>query len=374
MPDTRGTAGLLKVELKLAESLPFGSYDYISANLSIVYTKLLGFLANHFDVARDFLNRLNVICEVSRVAVFRDSLVRRTLEDGVCRIARGIDAIDSEMLSELLSAAAENAVTGKRTLLNECGRCIPLSQTASYGYVWADDRCETLPVQRFNQEILKRLPGFHIAMPTSDEISALVSGCTLAERTAPSLVKSAMSHNFMVVVGELESADKFSSLTMPGMPGVMFLSPKAVSTAAEAAQALVHESFHLKFLDIDYVHPLFALGFTPETTPRITPVWHNDRPENGNWPIDRLLTSMHVYLALAVFLERASKRDGVDHLFGREACAARSTQCRMRAAWLFDNVQDYTQFLSSEGKDFVASMGAMLTEMDSESGAAGRVR
>jgi len=357
-------ADLSTVELKLAESVPFGSYDYISGNLSNVYIKLLTFIANDFPAARDFLNRLNSIDEESREVVFRDSLIRRTIEDGVCRIVQGIDTVEPTMLDKLLSAAAENAVTVKRTLLNENARCIPFIRAPGCGYIWVDDQYSSLPGRRFKEEVLKRLPGFHISIPTRDQIDTLIAGSCLAERIAPSLARSAMSHNFMVVIGEFQNGEqRFNSFTMPGLPGVIFLSPKALSSSADAAEALFHESLHLKFLDIDYIHPLFAPGFRGESSPRITPVWHANKPGYGDWPIDRLLTSMHVYLALAVFLGKASDGNG-GALPGPEDYAPRASQCKMRATWLFDSAQNYFEFLSIAGRDFVASIGTMLTELD----------
>jgi hypothetical protein len=357
-------AGLSTTELKLAEGVPFGSYEYISEHLSNVYVKLLAVIATDSLAARDFLKKLDSLDEKSRDIVFRDPLTRRTIEDGVCRIVRGTDTIEPSILDELLSAAAENALTVKRTVLNESARCVLCSRTLGRRYIWVDDQSNTLPERRFKEEVLKRLPGLDIRIPTRDQIDTLIAGSCLAERIAPSLARSAMSHNFMVVIGEFENAEQqFNSLTTPGLPGVIFLSPKVLSTSLEAAEALFHEALHLKFLDIDYIHPLFAPGFRAESSPRVTPVWHSNKPENGNWPIDRVLTSMHVYLALAVFHGKAS--DGNEAgVSAPEEHAARASQCKTRANWLFDSAQNYLELLSAAGREFVASVGTMLTELD----------
>lgn len=296
--------------------------------------------------------------------VFRDPLIRRTIKDGVCRIVQGVDTIEPSMLDELLSAAAENALTVKRTLLNENARCVLFSRALGHGYIWVDDQSNTLPGRRFKEEVLKRLPGLHIGVPTRDQIDTLIAGSCLAERIAPSLARSTMSHNFMVVIGEFQNGEQqFNSLTTPGLPGVIFLSPKVLSSSADAAEALFHEALHLKFLDIDYIHPLFVPGFRQESSPRITPVWHSNKPGYGNWPIDRLLTSMHVYLALAVFHGKASDGNGAG-VSGPEDHAARASQCKTRATWLSDSAQNYLEFLSVAGREFVASVGTMLTELD----------
>ena len=138
-PVSLGQIGLSTVELKLADSIPFGSYEYISASLSTVYIKLLVSIADDLVAARHFLDRVHDIDSKSRDVVFRDPLIRRTIEDGVCRITEGIDTIDPTTLDELMLAAAENAVTLKLTLLNEKARCVRFSLTPGSGHIWVDD-------------------------------------------------------------------------------------------------------------------------------------------------------------------------------------------------------------------------------------------
>lgn len=362
-PASLEDTGLAIIELKLADDVPFGRYDYIAGSLADIYGQFLAFLAQRSDAARQFAAILDSLAADARKRVFRDSLTRRTIEDGVCRIAQGIDTIDPATLETLLSEAARNAATARRTLLDGT-TAVPIGDTNDYGSIWIDDRYDTAPARRFQEEILKRLPGLRIARPTSDQIDTLLAGAQLADRIAPRLAKSAMSHNFMVVVGEFENEEQtFNSLTMPGLPGVIFLSPAVLTSSATAAEAFFHEALHLKFLDIDYVHPLFAAGFRQERSPRITPVWHSNKPGYGNWPVDRVLTSMHVYLALAVYLGIASDDDHGDLPVPKEY-AARASQCGTRAAWLFDAAQNYPDALSSAGKNFVASVGTLLTALD----------
>jgi HEXXH motif-containing protein len=182
----------------------------------------------------------------------------------------------------------------------------------------------------------------------------------LAFQIAPSLARSAISHLRTVVVGDFEGGHApINALTVPGLSGVVLLSPNALSDSAAVAETLVHESVHLKFLDIEYVHPLFPVGFRPYSSPRITPIWHENDQRYGGWPIDRLLTSMHVYLSLAVFFGMAADRRG-DDFYAPDDCVARVERCRTRATWLFAAAQDYREYLSPAGRQFVAWVGAML--------------
>jgi hypothetical protein len=360
----RQSPDLPTIELKLADDIPFGSYEYLAGKLAGIYAQFLAFLAQRSDAARQFAEALDGLDAAARKRVFHDALTRRTIEDGVCLAIQGIDTIDPAMLEVLLAAAARSAATKRRTLLDSTAVTVPLGDTPDYGFVWADDRYDTLPAQRFRDEILKRLPGFQIVAPTQEQIDTLIAGVRLADRITPSLARSAISHNFMVVIGVFEDrGQRFNSLTMPGLPGVVFLSPDVLISSATAAEAFFHETVHLKFLDIDYIHPLFVTGFRQERSPRITPVWHSDKPGYGDWPVDRVLTSMHVYLALTVYLGTAS--DGShDGLPVPKEYAMRAAQCRTRAGWLFDNARTYPEILSPAGHDFVTSIGAMLADLD----------
>ena len=73
--------------------------------------------------------------------------------------------------------------------------------------------------------------------------------------------------------------------------------------------------------------------------------------------MDRVLTSMHVYLALTVFLERAA---GADVPPGWADAAERSVQCRTRATWLCDAAQPHADHLTDSGRRFIAWIRSQL--------------
>ncbi|GAA1850635.1 hypothetical protein GCM10009836_33160 [Pseudonocardia ailaonensis] len=355
-----GTAGAIAVESVLADGIPFGSHAFIAGEVASVYTGLLGLVAEESAGAKHLLTRLDEMPGL-RTGLFRDPLVRRTVEDGVCLVAEGMDTIDPVMLDDLLTAAAlalDGA--GERTLLDADGRGALLGPTAEFGHVWAGDERGTLPGRRFVDEIHKRVPQFRVLAASRPQVEVLTRGARLACEIAPDLATSALRHVFMVVLGEFDAeGHTFNSFTLPGLPGVLILSPDVLADDAVAAEALVHEAFHLKFLDIDYIRPLFAPGFRQETSPRTTPAWHEDEPGAGGWPVDRVLTSMHVYLALSVFLDAAASAGGVDRWAD---AATRADRCRSRSAWLLDAVQPHLGCLTGSGRQFVESIGSMQVE------------
>jgi hypothetical protein len=357
------TASLSAVEAELSDGTPFGSYGYLSTELAAVHSGLLTLLAEPYPAARELLDAL--ARGGDSAIVVQDPLVRRTVEDGVCTVASGMDAIDGATLDAVLTAAAAAADARAPSLLGASARCVPLGADPGRAYVWADDRPASAPGRRFVAEVQARLPGFRIEVPTADQVQVLVDGQRLACRLAPRLAGSALAHLRVVIVGDFGGGQApINALTVPGLPGVVVISPTAVATGAAAvAETLVHESVHLKFLDIEYVRPLFPVGFRPYSSPRITPIWHADDPRYGGWPLDRLLTSMHVYVSLIVFFRLAADR-GRGEFYPREECAARVDRYRTRATWLHTTAQEYLPQLSAAGREFVAWLGTLLGELE----------
>lgn len=361
--DHVGSANLLAIESTLSEETPFGNYGYIAGKVTAAYVQLLTLVAEKAPAAKLLLAKLDRVDDKCRRVMFRDPLVRRTIEDGVGATVRGLDTIEPAVLDELLAAAAEAGAVSQ-TLLDQTVECIPFNYPSGQaGYIWADEQPSTLPGMRFRGEVLKRLPGLRVEIPTHDQVESIIAGSRLAHRIAPRPAGSAMSHAFMVIVGTFnDQENQFNAVTTPGLPGIVIMSPRSLANIASAAETLFHESMHLKFLDIDYIHPLFVLGFRPESSPRITPIWHQGGRGQGDWPVDRLLTSMHVYLSLAVLFEKAKVRGGED-LYGSDHCVARAEECKTRATWLFEEAQNHLEFLTDSGREFVASIGVMLRDL-----------
>lgn len=353
-----GIASLTTIESELADGTPFGSYDYLSRNTSAEYARLLALIVEQSPAAETLLAAVEG--REGGESLFQDPLVRRTVEDGVLTLLRGLDAIDAATLSEALLCAAAHAEAGEMSMLDATARCVPLGSAPGPTFVWADDRPPTMQGRRFVEEVLKRLPGFGIAVPTDEQVELLDEGLHLSRQVAPHLARSALSHLRTVVLGDFEGGGPpINALTAPGLSGVVFLSPHALSDRAAVAETLVHESIHLKFLDIEYVHALFPVGFRPYNSPRITPAWHQDDERYGGWPLDRLLTSMQVYVSLAVFFGLAAERRG-DDFHAPDDCVARAARCTTRAEWLFEAAQGYIDHLSPAGRDFVTWMGGMV--------------
>lgn len=361
-PTTLGEA-LTAVAAELADGEPFGSFEYLSRHGAEAYLGFLTALGERSPTAAALLRALEQHAHGSRRAALRDPLVRRTIEDGVCTLVGGLDAIDIDTLDAVLALATEHVVAGTGTVIESAGRCVPFAPGSRRAVVWADPEPVAAPGRRFVGELLARLRGFRVHVPTEAQVQALADGYRRALDVAPELAGSALSHLAVVVLGDFDGQSApVSALTVPGLPGVIVVSPTALAQTSSVAETIVHESLHLKFLDIEYVHPLFVTGFRPTSSPRITPPWHGDDVRYGGWPVDRLLTSMHVYLSLAVFFGIAAGRRAVD--VGTPAdCAARSEKYLGRAAWLCDAARGHHEQLSPAGQQFVAEIGALAARL-----------
>jgi len=317
--------------------------------------------------AKHLLDVLNEASQQSRQRVLRDSLTRRIIEDGVCYIVRGLGTIAIPTLEELLSGTAAHVSLPTSTFMNASLQCESLIDEDTYGYIWLDPEPNTFSGMWFKSEILKRLPSFQIEVPTHEQIKTLRAGANVAQSVVPRLAISALSHNFVAVIGSSANGSQFKSLTVPGLPGVMVLSSGAVENQYQAAEILVHESLHLKFLDIDYFQHLFPIGFRPTLSPKITPVWH-EGTSHGNWPIDRILTSMHVYVAMAVFFNRIALNADNDDQIDVVHFSARAFQCIERASWLLQTARDHSQYLTANGLNFVKWIAQILAELKTSAG------
>jgi hypothetical protein len=345
---------LSAAETSLADDPLFGDDKHISARLFDKYTGLLAMVAETQPGARAVIDAAR---GRNGSSLFGDPLVRRTIEDAVCLHVLGRDVIDRQVLGELLATIAECAISGRTAVLDERR----IGDASHHGYLWTGSAVDRLPARWFRDQCTGRLDGFRIEQPDAETSRVITAGAQVLDGLLPALSRSALSHAAMAVVAtRIDGA--FNSLTVPGLPGTVFLSPTVLATPLRAAEALLHESMHLKLMDIDYFEYLFAPGFRPQDSPRITPPWLSGT-QKGEWPLDRLLTAMHVYAALAVFFGRvANAPDGGGEV--RAHAIAQHRQGIERSQFLVGAAQDNAGFLSGSGQVFVTWISQVLKDLD----------
>ncbi len=352
-------------EQAIADSVPFGDATRISASVANTYLTLLAAIAEDVPGAGLLLKVLNDGDRGTHAkqTVLRDALIRRTIEDGYCLQIHHRDCITFRELDDLLTEAALLAARDESHLLINSARCSRLPTVSPGSWIWTDASPKSGPARRFVDQCLSRVPAQSLDCPGDQHFQNLLEGVEAAHELVPEMTRSALSHTFMIGVVNPVETIPFNAMTALGLPGIVFLTPAVLGTRLRAAEALLHESLHLKFIDIDYLENLFAPGFRPGASPRFTPPWHNGSAKGG-WPVDRLLTAMHVYLALAVFFGRVDQRlhqewsdDGMSPL-------DRAFQALDRARYLVDQAKESHEYLSANGSRFVAWIERTLEDLD----------
>jgi hypothetical protein len=357
---------LAYAETALADSVPFGDEARISANVDNLYLGLLAAIASDVPGARLLLRVLNGGLPALRQTILRDALLRRTIEDGYCVQILHRDTITFEELDELLTEAARLGTRDGSQILIESANCRRMPTSAGGSWIWTDSTLKSLPARRFVKQCLCRLPAVSLDCPSDQHYRNLLEGAELAHASVPQLARSALSHVLMIGVAT-PIATPFKSMTVVGLPGIVFLTPAVLVTPLRAAEALLHESIHLKFIDIDYSEHLFARGFRAEASPKFTPPWHAGTA-NGEWPVDRILTSMHVNLALTVFFGRVGQRAHQEGSADGVHSSERAFQAMDRARCLLVQAQESREYLSANGSRFVAWIEQTLEDLDPRSG------
>jgi hypothetical protein len=353
-----------EAEKALATDVPFGCRVHITQRVHSRYLALLSSIADHVVAARLLLAALETD-EAGQAYILRDPLLRRTIEDGFCLVALGEDAIHPVQLSALLNLAAAAVASGRHALVV----CAPYCEHISANlYCWARGNGHDLDLleTRFRSQWRCRVHFADPAAPTAAQLGALASGVRYLHAVAPFLASSMFSHGSIVAINSSHAGVPFNSLTSLGLPGTLLLSPTICGDPERVGEAILHECTHLKFMDLDYAESLFADGFRPHTSPTVTPPWHATDGK-GNWPFDRILTAMHVYLCLAVFLARAARAPATRGSF---VSIERSIECLARSQHLAQEAQKHEQFLSKAGVSFVRWIEMISLSLDSGGAAA----
>ncbi|MFC8583084.1 HEXXH motif-containing putative peptide modification protein [Streptomyces sp. NPDC057217] len=359
---------LAAAEEALADGVPFGSHDHISARVHEAYAGLLSAMSASVPAASALLDALGAADAGLERLVLGDPLLRRTVEDGACLHLLGRDAIDEGELNDILTVAAEYTRRGHAPLLAKATGCVRVGEAAHHGHVWTRTAEDGSPAaRRFTAQCLSRLPGVRVERATDDTVATLAEAVEIVDRTLPRLGRSALSHTYMMVVATTDGRFAFDSLTVPGIPGAIFLSPSVLTSPERAADAVFHESMHLKLMDIDYAEHLFALGFRPQLAPTVSPPWHDDEQQ---WPLDRLLTAMHVYTGLAVFFGRIANARGGSPTDPAEYPVdpvAKHRRAVRRARFLLDASREHPDAFSAAGRSFIDWVGGIQAPLGAPS-------
>jgi hypothetical protein len=150
--------------------------------------------------------------------------------------------------------------------------------------------------------------GLSLKPAGAESIRTLTRAAELLDTLLPDLASSALDHAQLIAL--IDHTKPFLSVTNPKIPGVIFLSETVLTSTWKAAEYLLHESLHAKFLDIEHTHSLLRQGYQP-TDCTVRPPWR--RPHSADpylWPMNRILTVSHVYTALSLFFQVIQEKGG----------------------------------------------------------------
>ncbi|WP_437977546.1 hypothetical protein WMF11_11885 [Sorangium sp. So ce295] len=364
------------IEGTLAESRPFGDCDYIHRCTWRHLERRIEMLKEQVPSAGALLDAVRGASLERRYRVLGDAAVRGAVHGALAHYKLDIehpraDDLDAVFRDALPFLAVQRGDTpfgaadrGARRLGEahhhgwiHGGKLEDTSMTRSFTALWESARTDVVPKE-----------------PTEREQLALRDGVRLLEALLPRLARSALAHTHWVVVADaLQSSVPwsagFSSMTAPGIFGVICLSPRTLKTAWSVAEYLLHESLHLKFMDIEQTHSMLRPGYRVDSSPIIRPAWHRIEPDGlHDWRVHRCLTVMHVYTALALFFraveQRAAELEGAFGPLGGLDPVLEARRSFDRARFLGRELERHEGELGAAGKRFVAWLRQTLDAFD----------
>jgi hypothetical protein len=330
-------------------------------------------LSARSDAAGQLLAGLRAAPEGRRRRVLGDPAVRIVLDDAVASARSTSPGTFAGDLDAALRMAAANAGGGPSPppLAERAAERWRLSRSA-WPWVWCAERVDPDPLgDVFQRQFHRYHWGLTLTTPDARGRDVLPLSTRLLGRLCPLLSRSAMSHVHVVAVVEASPSARVTSLTNPRLPGVVFVSPAVLSDPWQAAEALLHEAMHVKFVDLEHTHSLMSERYRGERSPMIRPHWNRAVPGSVNeWPVNRALTVLHVYTSLALFFIAVAGRShrltgeyGPLHGLDPAGQARRSLD---RAHYLRQQLARCEECLGFAGRLFVRWLGEVLRVLDPE--------
>jgi len=328
-------------------------------------------LDEHSRNAQDLLLVLDDMPEDRYRQVLGDPVVRVAVDGSVSYFRMNGELFPEDELEAALAIASTNAHNESWVppLAEGSKDQIRVYDRRAWPWIWSSARVDDDPLgDCFRRLVSKHHRGLVLTTPDVPAQKMLVAGAKVLHILCPRLAESAMSHVHLIAVVNTKSSVKVTSLTDPRIPGVFFLSPSVLTNPWQAAEYLLHEAMHLKFVDLENTHSLFSEDYDEVSSPKVRPHWNKIIPGGvSEWPIHRVLTVLHVYTCLALFFTNAASRSssleaeyGPLHLDPIEQ-ARRSFD---RAHYLRYELERHEEFLGFAGRLFIRWLGEILQSLD----------
>ena len=294
-----------------------------------------------------------------RAAVMKDPAFRVTVDDAVRELVTGkVSGISVDHNTALLALAQmlrteRQHGAGHHLMPLACGVEGKTKFLDGYStWVWRQNRLTIDPLgDAFLKQFQYYHPNFQPVTPDLAVGATLDRGARLLKEVVPSLSDSALSHAQVVIV-IMEPSKTFSSMTNPLIPGMVALSPLVLNSPWRAAEFILHEAVHTKFIDLEHTHSVLAREYRSESSAIIEPFWHANTDHAAKWPIGRSLTACHVYTCLAIFFANAAiRKETLSSHYGRVSGPAmqQAEQALSRAQFLCREIAKLPSYLGNCG-------------------------
>ena len=363
------TAATRAVEADLAGSEPFGSAAYLISRLTAHYRHRVALLAEHHVAGSSLIAGLDRASDAGRRTVLGDPAVRVVVDRAVAHLRLGGEPLADGDVRVVLSRASRELARGP-SAADPPGRRAPWGRAGPL--IWSE---EPDPARDPSDDVFRKLfaelhHGLVLRTPDQDTVRMLISGMSLLQDLCPALASSMMTHARLIAIVSPAGPGRITSLSNPRLPGVIMYSPHILSTPWKAAEYLLHEAAHTKFIDIEHTHSLLAPDYDDAQAPRIRPHWNRVTPgSRQDWPVNRVLTVLHVYTSLAVFFLTAAERAGeLEQEYGEIGYdpAAYARRALDRAQYLADALEQHRAWLGIAGELFLRWLGALLQFLDAQ--------
>jgi hypothetical protein len=372
---------LKEAEALLAQSRPFGDWEYIEDCLWERYRHRLASLTEVPAAAR-LLHQMDRPRNADRSRILGDPLVRGAINSllGHHKLHIAQPHLEMADLEAVLDIAAQ-ALEANQTIPPLAVGALHshrLGAQPHHGWIWWNERSEDVVGKCFDNNLHKILPLLHRHSPDALTSQMLVEGTALLEVLLPKLGPSALGHGRLIIISTLGNepipfdystvpwfislvehySPWFTSLTHVNILGAIFLAPSVLRNPWQAAEFLLHEALHHKFMDLEHTHTMMRSGYKELQAPKTIVPWNRDQEGMHNiWAVNRAMTVLHVYVGLAIFFmavrdrgEPLIARFGPLHVKDLDSTIRNALD---RAFWLGHFLKANQQEMGSAGIAFV---------------------
>lgn len=364
------------VERELANQSPFGNAQHINDLNDRRCLHRLSLIKDSHPAASEVIEGLSSLTADRQHHFLRDPALRIGVDQALLHTKAHQARHTLDWTKQLLSRAASLLKNRSKLALLEAEQPMSarLGQQLFSSFAWQNPNSD-LSSQCIEALIHELVPEAHIDFPSEEHIRTLQEAVTLLDRILPWLTPSVLNHVVTVVIvserGTPGAGHRgFQSGTVGCLPGVMVLSASELATPWRAAESLLHESLHLKFIDLEFTHSM-DLKVNDEVEPwTIRPPWSKLGVGHEGWPPIRAMTAAHVYMGLALLFKSgqllATHSDtAVDYPPTELQEATRKVTSR--AQYLLGALDERLQSLGLAGQYFVSWLNGLLAKPDASS-------